>query len=150
MVRGLFVWAALALGCAKASKPVPEGQALTPGAANSLRAIAPDCRITRTPDDERRDCRGQRGTVTITLGAQDRLRTIEIRLVSMPLFQARGFFVSALTGVLGARGVEVVVEHLDKLVTAGRADVTVDKARVAITATGTSRIALEYSAVLEW
>ncbi len=151
MPRTVLALATIAAACGGGSKPaVPPGPVFSPIIANELRAIAPDCKLERVGETERRDCTGRNGTVQITLGAESHLTGLTIALPSKILPEAKGHLGPALLGTLGAAGVETMLASLSKLDTGQRADLTISNAKVAISAGGRSQIAPEYTVELTW
>ncbi len=125
------------------------GPIYSPATANSLRAIAPDCKLERVGATEKRECSGRYGHVSIsTLG--NHLSTLTIALPSKLLAEAKGHIGHGLKEVLGHEGVEALLARLAMLETGQRADLTVGNAKVGLHAGGRSRIAPEYTVELVW
>jgi hypothetical protein len=121
-----------------------------PSIANALRGIAPDCTLEKTATFHNRDCTGRRGTVAIRLTGDDHFTALTISLVSMILPEAKGHLDQPLLLVVGASGRDQVIAKLGTLETGQAAELAIDKAKVSITAGGTSRIAPAYTVTLTW
>jgi hypothetical protein len=135
--------------CGSKAPPSADGPVYTPRVSYALHGIAPDCTVKKTPDKQY-TCSGRPGTVTVWLGTGDRLRHIEIRLISMTLPQAKAHLVPALTPVLDQAALDAFVARLAQLASGDRATLELAGAHVELAALGKSRIAPEYAIDLEW
>jgi hypothetical protein len=88
----------------KADKPTPPaGPAYSPVVANGLRAIASECKTTKTGTAEQLKCTSTKGLVEVALDA-DHLRSLSIALRSMILPEAKSHFTYALKNLFDAPG----------------------------------------------
>ncbi len=125
------------------------GPIYSPAVANSLRAIAPNCRMERAGATEKRECTGRSGQVWIsTMG--NNLSAITIALPSKLLEEAKGHIGHGLKEVLGREGIEALLARMTMLETGQRADLTIGNAKVGLIAGGRSRLAPEYTVELAW
>lgn len=144
-----FVFAACGGDKDKVIEPPAGGPMYSPAVANSLRAIAANCKLERVGASEKRECTGRFGRVSIaTVG--NHLSTLTIALPSKLLAEAKGHFGHGLKEVLGHDGVEALLARLSMLETGQRADITVGNAKVGLSAGGRSRLAPEYTVELSW
>jgi hypothetical protein len=154
MVRTVLVpivLAAIVAACGGGSAPPPlPGPVYSPIIANQLRGIAPDCKLERVGETERRNCTGRNGAVQITLGAGSRFTALTVALPAKILPEAKGHFGAALAGLLGPQGIETFLAKLSSLETGQRADLTIGNAKVGISAGGKSTIAPEYTVEMTW
>lgn len=157
MLRTLFLLAVIAAcggGESKQAEPTKappaNGPVFSPIMANSLRAVAPDCKMQRAGGLEHRDCTGRFGAVTIDLGAGNRFSGLVVALPSKILAEAKGHIGNALKEVLGTEGVETLLGRMSLLDLGQSADLTIGNAKVNVTAGGRSRIAPEYTVTISW
>lgn len=144
---------ALAACGGKDSKPdvaAAPGPIFSPIIANSLRAIAPDCKLERVGAIEHRECVGRYGTVSIALGAGNRFTSLTIALPPKLLAEAKSHFGHGLKEALGQAGVDTLLAALATLETGQAADLTIDNAKIHVTAGGRSKIAPEYTVAITW
>ncbi|MEO8706732.1 MAG: hypothetical protein ABI867_42290 [Kofleriaceae bacterium] len=150
MIRSPVVLAVL-VACGGSA--VDAGPAYTPGMAYALHGIAPECLITKTPAAAVKvthSCSGPAGTVTAQLGDGDRLRHLEIALVSTTLPQAKAHLEPALKPILAKADVDAVLAQLTKMRTGDRAQLVLGGATVNVAAGGPSQMAPEYSLDVVW
>jgi hypothetical protein len=155
MVRTALLGLLLALaacgngGKDKVVEAAAGGPLYSPAVANSLRAIAANCKLEKTGAVEKRECTGRFGQVSIaTVG--NHLSALTIALPSKLLAEAKGHIGHGLKEVLGHEGVEALLARMAMLETGQRADITVGTAKVALIAAGRSRLAPEYTVELVW
>lgn len=143
---------ALVAACGSKSSEVPvgAGPAFSMTISYALHGIAPDCAIKRDAGGEIRECKGRHGTVVITMGGENRIRTIDIDLVATSLLQAKTHFGAALEPVIGKDGTAGLNTQLEKMQVGDKASIEAGGAKIDLSAKGTSRILPEYSAYLRW
>lgn len=155
MVRMALVGLLLALvvcGGDKADRVVEvaaAGPLYSPAVANSLRAIAPNCKMERAGATEKRECTGRFGHVWVSTTG-DHLSAVTIALPSKLLEEAKGHIGHGLKEVLGHEGVDALLARMAMLETGQRADLTIGNAKVGLVAGGRSRLAPEYTVELVW
>lgn len=155
MVRTALVGLLLALAACgdkdkdKVVEVAAAGPIYSPAVANSLRAIAPNCKMERVGATEKRECTGRFGHVWVsTIG--NHLSAVTIALPSKILEEAKGHIGHGLKEVLGREGVDALLARMAMLEIGQRADLTIGNAKVGLIASGRSRIAPEYTVELVW
>jgi hypothetical protein len=139
------------MACRGGSKAEPAGGPLyTPIIANSLRGVAPNCKLEKTATSHTRECTGRPGRVAIALDGNDRFSSLTIALKSMVLFEARNHLEPPLEVILGTEGRDQAILALAKLQTGQSDQLVVGNATIAIDAGGPSKIAPAYTVTITW
>jgi hypothetical protein len=147
------VVAAVIAACGGGSGGGERGPVYTPGAAYGLHGIAPDCIVTKTPSEVvkvKHTCSGAVGLVNVSLGEADHLRSLDVKLGSRTLIQAKAHLVPALTPVLGKAHVDTFIAKLTTMRLGDTARLLLGDATVDVVAGGRWAMTPEYAVAIVW
>jgi hypothetical protein len=142
----------LAVACgSKDATPaqVGAGPGYTPLVANGIRAIASDCKITKTGANEHHKCIGVKGVIDVAV-ASDKMTDLKIKLRAMIFAEAKGHLSHALRPVLGQPGVQELMAKVEALKTGDRTELAIGNGSITVVAGGTSKLAPEFELAITW
>src|SRR5256885_4453400 len=103
----------LGCGCSRSSPP-ERGPAYTPAVANLLGAIAGDCAFTRTDGLEHRTCKGRQATMTIDLGPERTIRSLEIVVLASSSYEAAEMLKPVLPAVASPALIDAIARRITR------------------------------------
>jgi hypothetical protein len=113
MRRMIVAIALLVCACSRSEQAEP-GPVYTPAVANLLTALSKDCAFTRADGVETWTCTGRQTNLTVVLGREDHVRSVEFVIVASSAFETAEMLKPVLPSVASPTLIDYIAKRINR------------------------------------